>query len=321
MDHHKQILDRLCRICGQNVQRYKTKYISTKHTTKLSLVGIDPSMDNPVVHPAYFCHGCYTTLARKEAASKTGKVFSTTLAVCSWEIHYDNGICKTCKKIEEIKRGGRRKKLSTFSGRPITNKLTTYIRDIAPPSYRPPKCNLQYLMPSSVAAYFTLNDLECSLCHDVLDRPVHLPCNQTVCSECLCTQLAEQRKLECPCCGVVMHDKEHITPASSLIIKVLTNLTVQCEECQQFVKASQLEEHLRSSCQSSTIAVSPTNVSVQDLLSRPSSSSLSPVEQQLGRNLVERMESDGILQVQTRGQVHVLNSNDNQPLWVTLHVL
>ena len=102
-----------------------------------------------------------------------------------------------------------------------------------------------------------------------------------------------------------MHDKERITPASSLIIKVLSNLTVQCEECQQFVKASQLEEHLGSSCQSSTIAVSPTNVSVQDLLSKPSSSPLSPVEQQLGRNLVERMESDGILQVQTRGQVDV----------------
>jgi hypothetical protein len=53
------------------VQRYyKRKYISTKNLPKLSLVGIDPLTDNPVVHPAYFCHGCYTTLARKEEDGK-----------------------------------------------------------------------------------------------------------------------------------------------------------------------------------------------------------------------------------------------------------
>ena len=84
-----------------------------------------------------------------------------------------------------------------------------------------------------------------------------------------------------------MHDKELITSASVLIVKVLSHLTVQCEECQHFVKASQLEEHLGSSCRSSSLAVSPTDVSVQYLLSKPSSSPLSPVEQQLGKNLVE----------------------------------
>ena len=128
MDHHNQTLEKLCRVCGQNVQRYKTKYISTKHLAKLSLVGIDPSTDNPVVHPAYFCHGCYTILARKEAASKTGKVFSTTLAVCSWETHSDNGKCETCEKMEEIKRGGRRKKRLTFSGRPISVVQEQHLR-------------------------------------------------------------------------------------------------------------------------------------------------------------------------------------------------
>ena len=57
-------------------------------------------------------------------------------------------------------------------------KLTTHIREIAPPSsHRPQKCNL---LPSLVAAYFTLDDLECSLCHDVLYRPVHLPCNNMI---------------------------------------------------------------------------------------------------------------------------------------------
>ena len=107
-------------------------------------------------------------------------------------------------------------------------------------------------MQASVAAYFRLDNLECSLCHDILDQPVHLPCYQTLCSEC---QLTEQRKLESPCCGGVMHDKEQIANTCQLT-NIYQGDSVQCEECQQLVKASQLEEYVGRSCQS-TIAESP----------------------------------------------------------------
>ena len=52
-----------------------------------------------------------------------------------------------------------------------------------------------------MVSFFTLNDFEYSLCYEILDQPVHLPCNHTVYGKCLTAQKQNQRRLVCPCCG------------------------------------------------------------------------------------------------------------------------
>ena len=48
-------------------------------------------------------------------------------------------------------------------------------------------------------------------------------------------------------------DHTHITPANTLVQKVLSNLTVICVECGGLVKASAMEKHADAKCQTHTM--------------------------------------------------------------------
>jgi hypothetical protein len=61
MEKHKEALDKLCRVCGCGLRKSKTQYSASKYTKLLAVVGIHSTTDNPDVHPAIFCHMCYTT--------------------------------------------------------------------------------------------------------------------------------------------------------------------------------------------------------------------------------------------------------------------
>ena len=108
----------------------------------------------------------------------------------------------------------------------------------------------------------------------------------------------------CPCCGDKMHDMKYITAASTLVLKVLSNLTVCCKTCGRFVKAYELEAHDSSQCQQGGLP--PADVTLQDLLTKPSTSPLSPLEQQVGSSLIQRIETDGVVEVRRGGQVRTI---------------
>ena len=306
MDKHKEALEKLCRVCGCNLNKSKTKYNTSKHTELLAVVGIQAESDNRDVHPAFFCHMCYTTLKRKQVARGLGKPFATTLQVFAWQPHENS--CNTCTRLEEVARRGKPPKKHTYSGRPLTHKTIVHIQEVAPDSSRPTDRDLEYLLPASVATFFTLEDLECPLCHEILDQPVHLPCNNTACAKCLTMQLGEQRKLVCPCCGDKMHELKYITAASTLVVKVLSNLTVCCKTCKSFIKASEVDIHDNSNCQQGGSTVSSVDAIIHDILSKTSTSPLSPLEQQIGSSLVQRMETDGVVEVRRGGQVRIMYS-------------
>ena len=100
-----------------------------------------------------------------------------------------------------------------------------------------------------------------------------------------------------------MHDTKYITAGSTLVLKVLSNLTVCCKTCGTFVKASELETHDSSQCQQGGLSLA--DVTLQDLLTKPSTSPLSPLEQQVGSSLIQRMETDGVVEVRRGGQVRM----------------
>ena len=117
---------------------------------------------------------------------------------------------------------------------------------------------MEHLLPSSCASYFTLADLECNICTQILDGPVELPCGNIVCANCLCEKLDQKREMVCPCCPTeYLLEHTHITPANTLVQKVLSNLTVICIECGGLVKASAMEKHAEAKCQTHTIPISP----------------------------------------------------------------
>ena len=115
MEKHKEALDKLCRVCGCSLRKSKTKYSASNNTELLSVVGIHSTTDNPDVHPAIFCHMCYTTLKRKQVATELGKPFATTLQVYAWLPHTDDS-CSTCTRLGEVGRRGKPPRKNTYSG-------------------------------------------------------------------------------------------------------------------------------------------------------------------------------------------------------------
>ena len=86
-------------------------------------------------------------------------------------------------------------------------------------------------------------------------------------------KLDQKREMVCPCCPTEhLLDHTHITPANTLVQKVLSNLTVICVECGGLVKASAMEKHADAKCQTHTMPISPSSVTVQYILSKAPSS-------------------------------------------------
>ena len=82
-------------------------------------------------------------------------------------------------------------------------------------------------------------------------------------------KLDQKREMVCPCCPTEhLLDHTHITPANTLVQKVLSNLTVICVECGGLVKASAMEKHADAKCQTHTMPISPSSVTVQYILHR-----------------------------------------------------
>ena len=154
-------------------------------------------------------------------------------------MHSDTA-CTSCdqyKHAHTLTTGKKQKGKSPFWGRPRTSKAIAYIRDIAPSGHRPKNGTHEYL---------------------ILDGLVELPCGNTVCANCLCEKLDQKREMVCPCCPTEhLLDHTHITPANTLVQKVLSNLTVVCVECGGLVKASAMEKHAEAKCQTHTMPIFP----------------------------------------------------------------
>ena len=55
-EEHTAALEKLCRVCGERIVRGKT-------TRKHQCLANSDREDNPLVHPAYYCHLCHNTLS------------------------------------------------------------------------------------------------------------------------------------------------------------------------------------------------------------------------------------------------------------------
>ena len=122
MNLHLENLKKLCRVCGQRLNKYYQArhavngYLKTENKDKLKeTYGIDITFDNNEVHPQKMCKSCLVALGKP-----------SNREVNNWQPHQD-GVekdeetdkmelkCRTCRQIASTSKGGRRKKPSNIA--------------------------------------------------------------------------------------------------------------------------------------------------------------------------------------------------------------
>lgn len=121
---HRDVLERLCRICGRIAitKTMKTKYNCGEFLLELARAfGVSTEADDPNVHPEHFCHACKLILA-KSTKSNSHKHHAHTFA--GWCAHSEDN-CEVCEHFAGLQRGGRPKKGKRTPGRPSQDTVWT----------------------------------------------------------------------------------------------------------------------------------------------------------------------------------------------------
>ena len=133
-----------------------------------------------------------------------------------------------------------------------TPQIVLFVKEVQPASFFPPGLSPQYTSaPSS---------LMCSVCLDVLNRPV------LVCGLSYTQWVAVSGESSCPCCYTCKMGNQDIREPPSAVMEILGSLTLTCKTCQQLVQAA---NHLQSKCSSDVIETSPYEMTVGDILATP----------------------------------------------------
>jgi hypothetical protein len=202
-----------------------------------------------------------------------------------------------------LQKGGRPKK-RVRTGRPPSvspRYCAQYVREIAPPPLVEPATTISICEAHQA---IDTSQLHCPICFGVLLSPIELVTyGSLVCAQCCCKWL---NHCTCPCCyHPHITDFSTIRPASPLILSTLGRLCVVCEKCDHHLRLDKLKEHLASSCSTYSPASSPE--SIEQILSQPISTPLTPLEHKLQTSLVKHSLStssaEKVLRLRTRGQV------------------
>lgn len=132
--------------------------------------------------------------------------------------------------------GGRPHKAKT----PLVELLLKHIQHLAPN-----KENLIKGIPlAAVQPISVLDNLKCSLCCDILHRPIQLPCQTVVCADCLAQYLVKNGCLQCPCKGCCTTlTAEGVKSAPSIYMNLLDDVALHCSSCNVDIRAGLYQSH------------------------------------------------------------------------------
>ena len=189
MDFHLCQLKLHCRLCGSLLVHKKGRkqlkashprvYMCSAFASELHLCfGLDVVNDEVQIHPHSFCKRCYDAMQHNVKAVSELRHFNSRMELYKWEAHASDGGCKVCDHFRSQHDGGRPHKAKT----PLVELLLKHIQHLAPNKENLIKgdISLAAVQPISV-----LDNLKCSLCCDILHRPIQLPCQTVVCADCL----------------------------------------------------------------------------------------------------------------------------------------
>lgn len=245
---HQKNLENLCRICGEKLQKSKgalsSKFQCLKWKEFLAeKFSIFVEKDLEEIHPQYFCHACYAHPNRRSVVPVT------------WVTHYDDD-CRVCSHIEEIKKGGRPKKVRrgrkpelcdssrTLQSPSSLQDLDALTKDI--PSIRFDEFSEKFLLPENLR-----KELLCPVCLQILDKPVETTCQHYFCVQCMKGVIDSGQKGSCPVC------KENIGPLkvpTRMVLRLIAEQEVICTTCRKSVNYENSAIH---ACEGPAPAVAP----------------------------------------------------------------
>ena len=135
----------------------------------------------------------------------------------------------------------------------------------------------------------------CSICMEVLERPLELSCSKLACVECLIKQLQEGN-LTCPYTNHPL-TTDFVRSPSSVTMGILGQLPVRCGLCRHQVQTGNFKRHAESRCNLLGVADSPSKLTVGDILKTKSAPT--PAERRVAGQIIKRMlnTASGIVQV------------------------
>ena len=253
-------------MCAKVLGQKETSYVCSDCGDMLKAFEIDVTQDGDCIQPKYYCHTCHTIGKRVTIGENAG--VECAIEVFKW----------------------------TARGRPKQESC----KGIANAVLKNAPKSLKALQPLSLARFhqpgpnISLHDLQCTLCDCIVDRPVETPCRQLVCAGCISRLVrdADLSTMQCPCChGCHSITSSCFAPAAEVVTKVLGALLVRCDNplCSAVIELKHLAEHVKSGCKDYTATLSPSKLTVQQILSRLLISPPTAVEQKAAANVVKRL--------------------------------
>ncbi len=288
-----------------------------------------------MVHPPSFCNKCYRSLKRVEQSGTT-----TSVKVTFWTKHNDIK-CDTCIRYRSscARCPGRKPKrpkggihssitsgqmLQAIHSLNLTQSLATTV-----PLHPSRLC----VPPDSIL----LKDFTCETCGDILDQPTETKCRHIMCKLCLCRHLLKPQSIKpsCPICLSEFNSLTDIWPISNTLSGILRKLQIQCDhtDCNVILPLEKLKDHVakcspvlasqvficsppqsqqslskQSTHQSAPTPLTPSKISLKNILQSPLDKTPTKVEQVVASHLIRKMlKKNDNVELPTGGQV--LNSN------------
>ena len=201
LSEHQQMLEKICRICGERLKKAKDKYENSflcANRTEIifTAFGVKVRKDDLDMCPPKFCHKCYKLALRG----------GTRLAINVWPPHKRTGNCKICSFFKDQQKPGRKKKTKPGikpredSAEPKQqvemvegmSGTLSFQPDPASLSFSEEVKNLQSfrgsepLYPEQLVENFK-HEYMCPICKEVLNQPVQTKCQtpHIFCASCL----------------------------------------------------------------------------------------------------------------------------------------
>jgi hypothetical protein len=167
-----------------------------------------------------------------------------------WEPHSERG-CALCK---QFRQRGRPRKFSREEAHAMEHLNRTTVQSWGDPK---PLCPARFLPPAQGAS---LTDLQCNR---IPDQPVQSSCGKLVCI----TSHFKTHNSELTCCGTDHHPSS-FSPASDLLVKIVSTLIIHCSRCNSTVELKSIKAHTTSGC-ALAFPLSPSKLTVRQLMSQP----------------------------------------------------
>jgi hypothetical protein len=234
------------------------------------------------------------------------KNFKVPIDIFNWLPHQQDN-CDICQTFQTFHNGGRKRKNTRSKGRPakilqitleeIQNAISSEIIPAA----------ITNKMPALERFVLPPEELVCSVCKEVLDRPLECPCEHHFCYDCITEWIYNTgNSSRCPLCKTPV-SVETLSKVPRLVLNLLCSLLVSCSSCKTHVRLDCLDKH-EESCK--TYLAQPCTTMVSELLKTPCSAPLSASEEILATHLMKRKINNSTpsqIILKTRGTVSILH--------------